>query len=103
MRKSKTERPTLATATWTPVADNQILLALLELCNEYERRLATIQRTARGLSVRTRLLRRSGKRRHSGVQLAEASRHRRASLLDQLLAVMDAVATAKISHDGSAL
>jgi hypothetical protein len=33
----------------------------------------------------------------------EANRHQRAGLSDQLLAMMDAVATAKISHAGSAL
>jgi hypothetical protein len=49
------------------------------------------------------LLRRSGTRRHSGVQFAEANRHQGAGISEQLFVWMDAVAIAKISHAGSAL
>ena len=44
-----TERPTLTTTARAPVADNQILLGLLQLRNKYERPLATTQRAARAV------------------------------------------------------
>jgi hypothetical protein len=44
-----TERPTVTTSVGSPVADNQILLGLLQLRNKYERPLATTQRAARAV------------------------------------------------------
>jgi len=49
MRKTNTEQSILTTTAWTPVADNQILPGLLQLHNKYGRRLATTQKTVRGL------------------------------------------------------